>query len=79
MKLDELSKRIKVYRTNYGWFRVVILYRKKQYHCFSCCCGAYDRIMVDDYISPKKKLYGLTLLQAYKHFYDECKCHNDLL
>lgn len=73
MKLDELSKRIKVVRKSSGYFHVIILYRKKKYHCFCSNSSAYDRINVDDDISAKKKLYGLTLFQAYKYFYDVCK------
>lgn len=79
MKLDELSKKVKIYKESYGWYRIWIFYRERSYTCSSSNSSAYDRIMVDDDISHKKKLYGLTLCQAYKRFYDECKIHNNLM
>ena len=76
-----MTKKIKVSVSvcGYGTYKVRVMYRGKEYTCFSHNSGAYDRVRNLGELSPlEKDESGYTLRQALLAFYDECKELNNL-
>jgi len=81
MTLKELDFKVRYvgFGRSHGQYEIRILYRGKEYRCFSNNSRAFDRIHSrDSYPSDSYVDADYTYKQALQAFWDECKRKNGL-
>ena len=76
LNLRQLIDCVKVSDSSYGPTKVVVVYRGKEYICFTYNSSAYRRIKFSSLHSPKENYLGYTLKQAYLFFFRNCLYQN---
>lgn len=72
MTLQNLKDCVTVSCCGYGTYKVIVTYRGKRYSCLSHDFLAYDRVKYPEGYSPRTRISGYTLKEAYLALYRFC-------